>query len=78
MASKRKNRALLIVNYDFYRSRKRLSPRPGAVKEADRLFTALSDCNYAVQLHYDVTAEEIQELYEKGAYLCLPDLSHAA
>ncbi|KAL8173803.1 UNVERIFIED_CONTAM: hypothetical protein K2H54_026220 [Gekko kuhli] len=66
MADQRKNRALLIVNYDFYRSPNRLPARPGAVKEADRLFKALSDCNYAVQLHYDLTAEEIQELYEKG------------
>lgn len=35
------------------------------MKEADRLFKALSNCNYAVQLHYDLTAEEIQGLYEK-------------
>ncbi|XP_060106453.1 caspase-3-like [Heteronotia binoei] len=65
MAKQNKNRALLIVNYDFYRSSNRLTARPGAVKEADRLYKALSNCNYAVQLRYDLTAEEIQELYEK-------------
>ncbi|XP_048368639.1 caspase-3-like [Sphaerodactylus townsendi] len=65
MANQKKNRALLIVNYDFYRSQEKLTPRPGAKKEAKRLFKALSECNYTVQLHYDLTAEEIQELYEK-------------
>ncbi|XP_054853963.1 caspase-7-like [Eublepharis macularius] len=64
MANHKKNRALLIVNYNFYRSPE-LRARPGAEKEAKRLFKALSACNYAVQLHYDLTAEEIQELYEK-------------
>nr|XP_056716788.1 caspase-3-like [Euleptes europaea] len=65
MANQKRNRALLIINYDFYRSQKKLTDRPGAKNEADRLFKALSDCNYAVQLRYDLTAKEIQELYEK-------------
>ncbi|XP_077162458.1 caspase-3-like [Paroedura picta] len=67
MANQRKNRALVIVNFDFYRSpaQERLPARPGAKKEADRLFKALSDCNYTVELRYDLTAKQICRLYEK-------------
>uniref|UniRef100_A0A6J0UEU0 Caspase-7-like n=1 Tax=Pogona vitticeps TaxID=103695 RepID=A0A6J0UEU0_9SAUR len=67
MSNQRKNRAVIIVNYEFYgtKSSEMLSSRPGAKKEADRLFKALSNCNFAVRLHYDLTAKEIEELYEE-------------
>ncbi|XP_061449330.1 caspase-3-like [Rhineura floridana] len=67
MASQIKSRALIIVNYEFHErnAEKNLISRPGARREADRLFRALSKCNYAVKLHYDLTAKEIEELYEE-------------
>ncbi|XP_066495782.1 caspase-3-like [Tiliqua scincoides] len=64
--SPKKSRALVIVNYDFYRSTsQKLSPRQGAEKEAKRLCKTLSDCNYEVQLCYDLTAKEIEDVYKK-------------
>ncbi|XP_067326795.1 caspase-3-like [Anolis sagrei] len=70
MSNQRKNRALIIVNYDFYRTKsdERLPSRPGARREADPLFRALSKCNYAVRLYYDLTAKEIEELYEEECH----------
>ncbi|XP_062995573.1 caspase-3-like [Elgaria multicarinata webbii] len=67
MSHERKNRALLIVNYDFCSrwSSEKLQSRPGAKKEADRLFKALSHCNYTVKLCYDLTAKEIEDVYEE-------------
>lgn len=73
MSRPKKSRALVIVNYDFYRSMsQKLSPRPGAEKEARRLCKTLSDCNYEVQLHYDLTAKEIEDVYERGMCWALP------
>uniref|UniRef100_A0A8D0BAN4 Caspase-3 n=1 Tax=Salvator merianae TaxID=96440 RepID=A0A8D0BAN4_SALMN len=63
MAHQIKSRAVIIVNYEFHGSQ--LRPRPGARREADRLFRALANCNYAVQLHFDLTAEEIKNVYEE-------------
>ncbi|XP_042331447.1 caspase-3-like [Sceloporus undulatus] len=67
MSNQAKNRALIIVNYDFYRtkSHEKLPSRPGARREAERLIKALSRCNYAVKLRYDLTAKEMEELYEE-------------
>lgn len=63
---KRKNRAVIIVNYEFHSRAESLSPRKGAKREADKLFKALSKLNYAVKLHYDQTAKEIEEIYQQG------------
>ncbi|CAM2108633.1 unnamed protein product [Caretta caretta] len=61
----RKNRAVIIVNYEFHSRAVSLSPRKGAKREADKLFKALSKLNYAVKLHYDQTAKEIEEIYQQ-------------
>ncbi|CAM5127552.1 unnamed protein product [Natator depressus] len=61
----RKNRAVIIVNYEFHSRAESLLPRKGAKREADKLFKALSKLNYAVKLHYDQTAKEIEEIYEQ-------------
>ncbi|CAM4684995.1 unnamed protein product [Lepidochelys olivacea] len=61
----RKNRAVIIVNYEFHSRTESLSPRKGAKREADKLFKALSKLNYAVKLHYDQTAQEIEEIYQQ-------------
>ncbi|XP_006129195.2 caspase-7-like [Pelodiscus sinensis] len=58
----RKSRAVIIVNYSFLSGP---PPRKGAKREADKLFKALSRLNYAVKLHYDLTAEEIEEIYQQ-------------
>ncbi|XP_070621653.1 caspase-3-like [Erythrolamprus reginae] len=63
MACPKRNRAVIIVNYHFLQEG--LSPRPGAKREAAKLFKALSKCNYDVKLFLDLTAEEIAEVYEK-------------
>ncbi|XP_033028402.1 caspase-3-like [Lacerta agilis] len=70
MASKTKNRALIIVNYEFHgrNAGSGLTPRPGAKREADRIFKALSKCHYAVKLHVDLTAKQIEELYEEECH----------
>ncbi|KAJ6658696.1 hypothetical protein lerEdw1_019856, partial [Lerista edwardsae] len=66
MSRPKKSRALLIVNSYFYGSTsQRLSPRPGAEREARRLCRTLSDCNYEVQLCSDLTAKEIEDVYER-------------
>ncbi|TFJ98916.1 prokineticin receptor 2-like [Platysternon megacephalum] len=62
----RKNRAVIIVNYEFLSSPEPLRLRRGAKREADKLFKALSKLNYAVKLHYDQEAQEIEEIYRQG------------
>lgn len=71
MSRPKKNRALIIVNYDFNRNKtsEKLQRRPGAEKEAKKLFRALSKCNYAVTMHYDLTAQEIEHVYKEGVCL---------
>ncbi|XP_053875338.1 caspase-7-like [Malaclemys terrapin pileata] len=61
----RKNRAVIIVNYEFHGSSELLKHRKGAKREADKLFKALSKLNYAVKLHYDQEAQEIEEIYRQ-------------
>uniref|UniRef100_A0A8C3FX40 Caspase family p20 domain-containing protein n=1 Tax=Chrysemys picta bellii TaxID=8478 RepID=A0A8C3FX40_CHRPI len=61
----RKNRAVIIVNYEFHGSPEPLKLRKGAKREADKLFKALSKLNYAVKLHYDQEAQEIEEIYRQ-------------
>ncbi|XP_038240805.1 caspase-7-like [Dermochelys coriacea] len=61
----KKNRAVIIVNYEFYRRAELLSARKGAKREADKLFKALSKLNYAVKLHYNQTAKEIEDIYQQ-------------
>nr|XP_034995617.1 caspase-3-like isoform X2 [Zootoca vivipara] len=70
MASQTKSRALIIVNYKFHgrNAESGLIPRPGARREADRIFKALSKCHYAVKLRFDLTAKEIEELYEEECH----------
>uniref|UniRef100_A0A8D2LKF2 Caspase family p20 domain-containing protein n=1 Tax=Varanus komodoensis TaxID=61221 RepID=A0A8D2LKF2_VARKO len=70
MSHRGKNRALLIVNCEFHSrwSSEELQSRPGAKREAKRLFNALSKCNYAVKVHYDLTAKEIEDIYEEECY----------
>ncbi|XP_053125810.1 caspase-3-like [Hemicordylus capensis] len=65
MAHQRQNRALIIVNSIFYGKENHLENRQGAEREANKLFIALSNCNYAVQLHHNLTVTEIVTLYEK-------------
>ncbi|XP_032085719.1 caspase-7-like [Thamnophis elegans] len=65
MARPKRNRAVIIVNYQFFQAKEELNRREGAKKEADKLFKALSKCNYDVKLFMDLTAEEIEEVYEK-------------
>ncbi|XP_034292866.1 caspase-3-like [Pantherophis guttatus] len=64
MACPKRNRAVIIVNHQFLQA-KGLRPRVGARREADKLFRALSKCNYDVKLFLDLTAKEIEEVYEK-------------
>uniref|UniRef100_A0A8C8S6L7 Caspase-3-like n=1 Tax=Pelusios castaneus TaxID=367368 RepID=A0A8C8S6L7_9SAUR len=61
----RKNRAIIIVNYEFPGRNELLPHRSGARREADKLFKALSRLKYAVKLYYDQTAEEIEEIYRQ-------------
>ncbi|XP_053222755.1 caspase-3-like [Podarcis raffonei] len=70
MASQTKNRALIIVNYNFHgrNAESKLTSRPGARREADRIFKALSKCHYAVKIHLDLTAKKIEELYEEECH----------
>ncbi|KAM6432114.1 caspase-3-like [Liasis olivaceus] len=65
MAGPRRNRAVIIVNYQFYQTEERLISREGAKREANKLFKALSNCNYDVKLFLDLTAKEIEDVYEK-------------
>ncbi|XP_063167437.1 caspase-3-like [Candoia aspera] len=65
MAGPKRNRAVIIVNYQFFQAKERLTSREGAMREAKRLFKALSNCNYDVKLFLDLTVEEIEEVYKK-------------
>ncbi|KAG8141433.1 hypothetical protein E2320_007056, partial [Naja naja] len=66
MTCPKRNRALIIVNYQFLRAKEGLlRPRVGARREADKLFKALSKCNYDVRLFLDLTAKEIEEVYKE-------------
>lgn len=67
MACPKRNRAVIIVNHQFLQA-KGLRPRVGARREADKLFKALSKCNYDVKVFLDLTAKEIEEVYEKGMF----------
>lgn len=67
MASPKRNRAVIIVNHQFLQA-KGLRPRVGARREVDKLFKALSKCNYDVKLFLDLTAKEIEEVYEEGMF----------
>ncbi|KAM3830399.1 caspase-3-like [Vipera latastei] len=65
MACPRRNRALIIVNHQFLQAKERLRSRMGAKREAGKLFKALSNCNYDVKIFLDLTAKEIEEVYEE-------------
>ncbi|KAL7981479.1 hypothetical protein Chor_002375 [Crotalus horridus] len=65
MACPRRNRAVIIVNHQFLQAKEKLKSRLGARREADKLFKALSNCNYDVKIFLDVTAKEIEEVYEE-------------
>uniref|UniRef100_A0A670Z0L3 Caspase family p20 domain-containing protein n=1 Tax=Pseudonaja textilis TaxID=8673 RepID=A0A670Z0L3_PSETE len=65
MTCPKRNRALIIVNYQFLWAKEGFRPRLGARREADNLFKALSKCNYDVRLFLDLTAKEIEEVYKE-------------
>lgn len=44
--------------------------RPGAKKDNKKLHSTLSKLGFKVDLHMDLTADEIYELFQKGASPC--------
>uniref|UniRef100_A0A8C5SUI0 Caspase-3 n=1 Tax=Laticauda laticaudata TaxID=8630 RepID=A0A8C5SUI0_LATLA len=65
MTCPKRNRALIIVNYQFLWAKEEFRPRMGARREADKLVKALSKCNYDVRLFLDLTAKEIEDVYKE-------------
>uniref|UniRef100_A0A8C5ML46 Caspase-3 n=1 Tax=Leptobrachium leishanense TaxID=445787 RepID=A0A8C5ML46_9ANUR len=68
-----RGRALIIAMTDFHNpSGDRgitLERRKGVKRDTNRLFKALSHLGYKVSLHWDVSAKEIHEIYQKESEL---------
>ncbi|XP_043938416.1 caspase-3-like [Protopterus annectens] len=64
----KKSKALLVSMTDFHPGIKsKLRPRKGAKKDTEKLHRALTELNYKVELHLDLDAKEILELYKRVA-----------
>lgn len=59
------NRAVVVSVAEFHPGVK-LGRRPGAKKDAKRLHRTLSKLGFKVDVHSDLSSEEIYDLFKKG------------
>lgn len=58
-------RAVIVSVVDYY-PRVDLQRRPGAAKDAKKLHKTLSKMGFKVDIHADLSGDEIYELFHKG------------